>query len=393
MNKKRMILILGFAGFIAMADNWVVSPILPSIAQNLNVDVASASIVITAYMLPFGIFQLLYGYLAERFGKRQVITLAVSMFTIATALCAFAVAIPDLAAYRALTGMFAAAIMPISLALIGDVFPMEERQAAIGSFMGISFLGQGLSMAIGGSIAYFLNWRGVFAIYAVLAIISAVLLFTIGKNIPSTKNKNTKPIQPYINILKNPSSAIIYALVMFEGIFLIGSFSFLGGFIKKMFDMNNFVIGMVMTAFGIMALIAGKNSGKIAAKIGRKKTALIGLSFAVLADLILVLLGGNIVAVVAAVGFMGFGFMLAHSTFLTIATEFAAKSRGVAMSLVAFFFMGGGGVGTAIGGRIVSAFGFEKLFTIYGFGLLLVTLVAFSVKRSFQVNVPLKAVV
>jgi MFS family permease len=139
MNKKRIILTLGLAGFIAMADNWVVSPILPSIAQNLNVNIASASIIITAYMLPFGLFQLLYGYLAERFGKRQVITFAISLFTIATGLCAFAVAIPDLAAYRALTGIFAAAIMPVSLALIGDLFPMEERQAAIGSFMGISF--------------------------------------------------------------------------------------------------------------------------------------------------------------------------------------------------------------------------------------------------------------
>ncbi|WP_379969757.1 MFS transporter [Ectobacillus sp. sgz5001026] len=75
MDKKKMLLILGFAGFVTMADNWVVSPILPSIAQNLNVDVASASIVITAYMLPFGLFQLLYGYLAERFGKRQILHL------------------------------------------------------------------------------------------------------------------------------------------------------------------------------------------------------------------------------------------------------------------------------------------------------------------------------
>jgi len=202
MDKKKIIPILGLAGFVTMADNWVVSPILPSIAQNLNVDIASASIVITVYMLPFGLFQLLYGYLAERFGKRQVITFAISMFTIATALCAFAVAIPDLAAYRALTGMFAAAVMPVSLALIGDVFPVEERQTAIGSFMGMSFLGQGLSMAIGGSIAYFLNWRGVFGVYAGLAVLSSVLLFTIGKNIPSTKNKDTKALMPYVNILK-----------------------------------------------------------------------------------------------------------------------------------------------------------------------------------------------
>lgn len=386
MDKRKIILILGFAGFVAMADNWVVSPILPSIAQNLNVDVASASIIITAYMLPFGIFQLLYGYLAERFGKRQVITFSISMFTIATALCSFAFAIPDLAAYRALTGMFAASIMPVSLALIGDLFPMEERQSAIGSFMGTSFLGQGLSMAIGGSIAYFLNWRGVFVVYAGLAVLSSILLFTIGRKIPSTKNKESKAVMPYINILKNPSSAIIYVLVIFEGVFLIGSFSFLGGFIKKVFDLNNFAIGMVMTAFGIMALLAGRKSGKIAAKIGRKKTIIIGLSFAFIADILLVAMGSFLPVVVIAVGLMGCGFMMAHSTFLTIATEFAAKARGIAMSLVAFCFMGGGGIGTAIGGRIVAASSFERLFTIYGAGLLLLTISALLVKKSFQAN-------
>jgi len=386
MDRKKIIPILGFAGFVTMADNWVVSPILPSIAQNLNVDIAAGAIVITAYMLPFGLFQLLYGYLAERFGKRQVITFAISMFTIATAMCAFAVAIPDLAAYRAITGMFAAAIMPISIALIGDVFPVEERQAAIGSFMGISFLGQGLSMAIGGSIAYFLNWRGVFIVYAGLAVISSILLFTIGKNIPSTKNKESKVVKPYINILKNPSSMIIYALVIFEGLFLIGSFSFLGGYIKQMFEINNFAIGLVMTAFGVMALIAGRKSGKISAKIGRKKTVVIGLSLACIANIVLVTLGGFLSAAILAIGLMGFGFMMAHSTFLTLATEFAAKERSYATSLVAFFFMTGGGIGTAIGGRIVAASSYGNLFIIYGLGLVLVTICALFVKHSFNTS-------
>jgi predicted MFS family arabinose efflux permease len=335
-------------------------------------------------MLPFGLFQLLYGYLAERFGKRQIITLSTSLFTVATGLCAFAIAIPDLAAYRALTGMFAAAIMPVSLALIGDLFTMEERQSAIGSFMGISFLGQGLSMAIGGSIAYFLNWRGVFGIYAVLAAFSSILLFTIGRKMPSTKNKDTKALLPYINILKNPSSVIIYTLVIFEGVFLIGSFSFLGGFIKQVFELNNFVIGIVMTAFGIMALIAGRKSGLIVFKIGRKKTVVIGISLAFLADVLLVTLGNSLPIVVIAVGLMGFGFMMAHSTFLTIATEFAAKARSYATSLVAFCFMGGGGIGTAIGGKIIAASSFENLFTIYGTGLLFVTISALFVKSSFK---------
>ena len=170
-NKNSIVLLLGLAGFIVMADNWVVSPILPAIAENLNVEIAKAGLLITAYMIPFGIFQIIFGPLADRYGKKQVITFSLIMFTIATGLCALGTSLTNLAIYRGLTGIFAASVMPISLALIGDVFPMEERQQAIGTFMGISFLGQGLSMAIGGTIAYFLNWKGVFIAYAVLSLI------------------------------------------------------------------------------------------------------------------------------------------------------------------------------------------------------------------------------
>ncbi len=244
-----------------------------------------------------------------------------------------------------------------------------------------------MSMAIGGSIAYFLNWRGVFGVYALLAVLSSVLLFTVGKNIPSTKNKDTKALMPYINVLKNPSSLKIYILVIFEGVFLIGSFSFLGGFIKQVFDLNNFVIGIVMTAFGLMALIAGRKSGKVAAKIGRGKTAVVGLGFAFAADMVLVVLGESLPAVVIAIGFMGLGFMLAHSTFLTVATEFAAKGRSYATSLVAFFFMGGGGIGTAIGGKIITASSYTNLFVIYGLGLLILSISAMFLKNSFKTSI------
>lgn len=386
MNTKKILLILGLAGFVVMADNWVVSPILPSISKDIGVSVASAALIITAYMLPFGLFQLIFGYFADKFGKRQVISFAMVFFTVATGLCAIGMGLTDLAIYRALTGVFAASVMPISLALIGDIFPLNERQSAIGTFMGISFLGQGLSMAIGGSIAYFLNWRGVFAIYAVFSVISTILLLTIGKNIPSSKNENSKAFAPYLNLLKNPSSLKIYILVFFEGIFLIGSFSFLGGFIKNTYDFNNFLIGMIMTAFGVMAVIGGRVSGKISAKIGRKKTILLGLTSAVLANLIFVTLGNVLVVLIIGVGLLGLGFMLAHSTFLTIATEFAAKARGVAMSLVAFCFMGGGGLGTAIGSRIVGSSSLITLFTAYGVGLLALILAVLLVKKSFVIS-------
>jgi MFS family permease len=152
LRKNNIVILLGFLGFMVMADNWVVSPILPAISENIGVAVERAGLLIAAYMIPFGIFQIIFGPLADRYGKKQVITFSIILFTVATGLCAMGFGLTDLAIYRALTGIFAAAVMPISLALIGDIFPVEQRQGAIGTFMGISFLGQGLSMVTGGAV-------------------------------------------------------------------------------------------------------------------------------------------------------------------------------------------------------------------------------------------------
>lgn len=88
MKTNKIIILLGLLGFIAMADNWVVSPILPAIAESLGIPVENAGILISAYMIPFGIFQIIYGPLADRFGKKQIITFAILFFTVATGLCA-----------------------------------------------------------------------------------------------------------------------------------------------------------------------------------------------------------------------------------------------------------------------------------------------------------------
>ncbi|MCL5057123.1 MAG: MFS transporter [Actinobacteria bacterium] len=374
---RKFLLILGLAGFTVMADNWVVSPILPAISGSFNVPAVRAGVLITAYMIPFGLFQLVFGPLADRFGKRQVINTAMIFFAGATALCAIAGGLTDLTVYRALTGIFAASVMPIGLALIGDLVPMQERQSAIGTFMGISFLGQGLSMFIGGTIAYLLSWRGVFAAYAVLAVISAATLFYAGRAIPSRKNPESKFIAPYIRLISQWYSLKTYLIVIVEGIFIIGTFSYLGAYIKETYHYNFLYIGLIMTGFGLTALIGGRLSGKLAARLGRRGVLTMGLTSAFLADLLLYSNGSNLGLLILSVCLLGLGFMLAHSTLLTIATGFAAQARGAVMSAVAFCFMGGGGIGTAIGGQYIQKVGFSQFFMSYCLGLLVLLVAAY----------------
>ena len=381
MPNKNIIALLGMAGFVVMADNWVVSPILPAIAGNLGIDITRAGLLISAYMLPFGLFQLVFGPLADRFGKKQVITFSMILFTLATGLCALGLGLPDLALYRALTGMFAASVMPISLALIGDLFPIEKRQGAIGGFMGISFLGQGLSMAIGGVTAYFLNWRGVFALYAVLSVIPTLALIKAYRSIPSHKNPQAKFLAPYAKLLAHTRSLYTYILVLLEGMFIIGGFSYLGAYISHVYHYNYLYIGLIMTGFGLATVVGGKLSGKLSRAMSPRALLNLGLLLAVAAQLTVALLGSGLGWLIAGVALLGFGFIFTHSTLLTRATEFAQMARGAAMSLVAFCFMGGGGLGTALGGVIIGKEGFTGLFLMYGGCLFITWLLSFVLIR------------
>ncbi len=378
MKSSRLVLLLGLAGFMVMADNWVVSPILPAIAGDLSVSAARAGILISAYMLPFGLFQLVYGPLADRFGKAKVVIGTLAAFSITTLLTGFASGIVALAAFRAVTGLFAAATMPISLALIADEVDAAGRQTAIGSFMGIAFLGQALSMGIGGAIAYYLNWRGVFVTYGVVsAIVTAVLWTRLrGAGQAPVATVAGSPFKPYLALLGERNSRRAYTVILLEGVFLLGSFSYLGARLKESFGLSFLAIGAVMTAFGVGAVIGGRMSSRVSSRLGTVRTLVAGLALAAVANGVVFASSGSLALSTVGVFALGLGFMTAHSTLLTMATEFAAKARGTAMSLVTFAFMIGGAIGTSLGGRLVEATSYSTLYATFGAGLAVLALVA-----------------
>ena len=372
-----LILSLGLAGFVVMADNWVVSPILPAIAADIGATPVRAAVLIAAYMLPFALFQLVFGPLADRYGKLSVLRVAMIGFTVACGLTALGASVTDLTILRALTGAFAAAAMPISLALLGDTVRMEERQAAIGAFMGIAFLGQGLSMGIGGAIAYFLSWRGVFLAYAALSVVVTFLLVQRTRGLALPGNPKSEFVAPYIRLVRTGHSLRTYLVVLVEGALIVGSFSYLGAYLSASHGLDNLGIGLAMMAFGVAAIVVGRQSGAVAQRLGRRQTLVGGLLLAALGDLLIALLGGALPAAIVAIALLGAGFMFAHSTLLTIATEFAARARGSAMSLVAFCMMGGGAIGTSIGQRFIEGTSFAAFFGLWGLLLLALAGVAF----------------
>ena len=378
MNVKRLIPILGLAGFIVMADNWVVSPLLPAMARSFHTDPARAGILIAAYMLPFGLFQLVFGPLADRFGKLRVIGVTLVFFTFATTLCGLGIGLADLTVYRAITGLFAAATMPVSLALIGDLVPMERRQQAIAGFMGIAFLGQAASMTIGGSIAYVSSWRGVFFVYGgVAAVITVVLLASTRQARGQLRGDPASEFfAPYGRLLRHRASLRTYLVVFVEGVLILGSFSYLGSDAAHALHLSTLGIGLLMAAFGVGVIAGSRAAGRLAAALGRARLVGIALLTAAGADLFVGFGSGQVVLFALGALLLGLGFMLAHSSLLTSATQFAQRARGTAMSLVAFCFMVGGSVGTLIGGRVVLSGGYPLLYAALGGALVVLAAVS-----------------
>ncbi len=247
--------------------------------------------------------------------------------------------------------------------------------------MGIAFLGQGLSMAIGGTTAFFVSWRGVFGLYAIFSLVPTLALLKNYRQLPSRKNPEARFLAPYAKLLAHGKSLNTYLLVLCEGIFIIGSFSYLGAYISQTYHYNYLYIGLIMTGFGLATVAGGKLSGRLAQTLSPRGLLSLGLLAAAAGLFVMVYLGTQLGWLISAVALLGFGFIFTHSTLLTRATEFAQKARGAAMSLVAFCFMGGGGAGTALGGLIIARYQLSSLFLVYGTALLVMWLLSFALIR------------
>ena len=364
----RLITMLGLAGLIVMADNWVVSPILPTIAQNLGTDVTKAGMLIAAYMLPFGLFQLVFGPLADRFGKFRTIYVTLAVFAAVTATGGLMRSLAGLVVVRAATGVFAASTIPVSLALIGDMVPLQQRQQAIGTFMGIAFLGQGISMALGGTIAFALGWRWVFFLYGAIAVGIVAVLVAGSRGVEAPQLSRGPVWAPYRLLLGRWRSVRVYLIVLMEGTLILGLFSFLGALLTKRNDLRVLGVGFSMTAFGVAAVVFGRVSGRLAGRLGRTNLIAGALLLGAASALLLYWVDYLPLEVLAIFG-LGAAFMSAHSSLLTLATEFAANHRGVAMSLVAFAFMGGGALGTTIAGSVIRSSGYGMFLLAWSIGL------------------------
>lgn len=368
--------LLGAAGFIVTADARIVNPLLPIISHQFNTSVGNAGNVVTAYAIPYGLFQLVYGPLGDRIGKVRVMVFAMGLFAFGTAACALAPSLLALEALRLVTGAVAAALIPLSLAYIGDHVPYARRQVAISQYLTAIALGTILSTSIGGVVADYLSWRYIFLVYGVVSITVFGLFVRAWRRAPEPAPARHAgalsswfglgaTVREYRHALSGRVTKLVMVAVFVEGLFFFGGFAYTGAFLRDRYGLLYVVIGVILAGFGIGSLIYS-SIARWTLRTLRENGQILAGGF---------ISGGAYIAIALIPSWplfvflnilLGLGYYLIHSTFQTKATELVPDARGAVLSFFAFSLFLGQGVGAWLLGLTVNQWGYPTTFIIAG---------------------------
>jgi EmrB/QacA subfamily drug resistance transporter len=162
--------------FMATLDNLVVTSALPVLRTELAASLTDLQWVVNAYTLSFAALMIAAATLGDRWGRRRTFLGGITLFTLASIGAALADSPATLIAARAVQGVGAAAIMPLSLTLLASAVPVARRAMAIGLWGGISGLGVALGPVVGGAVVDGISWQAMFWINEPVALVAVPLV-------------------------------------------------------------------------------------------------------------------------------------------------------------------------------------------------------------------------
>jgi MFS family permease len=139
---------------LILLDVTIVNVALPAIQRDLRVTPGNLEWVISAYTLALATLILVGGALGDRYGRKRIYLLGLTVFTACSALCALARSDPQRIVARALQGVGGALMAALTLSILVDAFPPERRTSAIGTWAAVAGLGFGIGPILGGILLH-----------------------------------------------------------------------------------------------------------------------------------------------------------------------------------------------------------------------------------------------
>ena len=380
--------LLAAAGFAAGAGIRLLDPLLPLVAAGFGITVAAATFIVAGFMLPYGLGQLITGPLGDRFGKVRVACFALFLYGMAQIACAFALELPVLIALRAMSGLFAGAIIPLLLAHIGDTIPYGQRQETIGRFLTGMVMAQMLTGPIAGVVGETMGWRSAFVVLGLLAVAVSLLMASRFAGTlwqaPAAGGGRKQGVFAFVRLLRHPAARKLLIAAFFDGFLLFGgAFPYVGSYLIEQFGLSAAHSGLVVAGFGLGAFVYTRTARRLIRAMGESGLLLVG-GLGLALGIGLLAIAGDWRAVVAIQLGLGLLFFMFHGVLQARATEVMPEARGTAVSAFALALFLGQSAGSLGFGAILALAGYRVAFAAIAGGALLLAVWTWSAMRRRQ---------
>ncbi len=392
-------------------DSTIVATAVPSIVSDLG-GFSQFPWLFSVYLLAQAVSVPVYGKLADTFGRKPLMLFGIGLFLLGSVLCGVAWSMPALIAFRAVQGLGAGAVQPMSITIAGDIYTLAERAKAQGYLASVWAMSAVVGPALGGVFSQYLSWRWIFFVNIPLCGLAAWTLIrrfhesvikvrhqidylgsvslTVGctllilglleggqawawNSVPGiavmavglaligvfvlAQRRAAEPVLPLWVFTRRVliASATIALLV---GAVLFGFTTYIPTFVQTVLGTGPLVAGFALATLTIGWPISAALSGRFYLRIGFRRTALIGTVLVVIGGVLTTLLGsGSSVWAVAGCCFVvGLGMgLVASPTLIAAQSSVGWSERGVVTANNLFFRSIGSAVGVAVFGAIANA--------------------------------------
>ena len=392
-------------------DATILAAAVPSIVTDLG-GFSQFPWLFSIYLLAQAVSVPIYGKLADSLGRKPVMLVGISVFLIGSVLCGFAWSMPLLIAARAIQGLGAGAILPMSMTIVGDIYTVEERARVQGFIASVWGMASIVGPTLGGVFSEYASWRWIFFVNLPVGAVAAWMLIrqfheqverrrhridyagagllTVGCTLlilallegghawawgsavsiallvlsvvmlvafPFVERRAAEPILP-LWLFSRRVLVGANATALLVGAVLIGLTSYVPTFSQGVLGFGALLSGFALAAMTIGWPIAAATAGRIYMRLGFRDTSVIGVAFIVLGSLLLLTIGeGSSLWQVALYTFVvGIGLGYTSSpTLVAVQSAVDWQRRGVVTGTNMFGRSVGSAVGVAVFGAIANA--------------------------------------